>query len=85
MTTPAPPAADAIDTINDSGVSVTWQTKGNAPELVLLLPPRPGERIDREKAFRLAAWIVVILEADEREPAERGPTFEEVLEAVRNT
>lgn len=76
---------DAIETINDSGVSVTWQTPGDAPELVLLLAPKPGERIDREKALRLAAWIVVILEADEREPAERGPSFEEILEAVRNT
>lgn len=57
-----------MDTTNDFLVGV------GADDIVVMLPVRG--RISKEKALRLAAWIVALSDPDE---------FKKVLEAVQNT
>ena len=61
-----------IDTTNKYLVGIRG---GN---VVVLLPPRPGEGISKENALNLAAYLVSMAGASEEE-------FREVLQAVENT
>jgi hypothetical protein len=57
-----------MDTINDSLVSLQG-------EMIIIL--RPTSRLPKEKALRLAAWIVALAGEDEK--------FLELLQAIRNS
>lgn len=70
MTTPTP-----INTTNDFMVGSTGL------QTTILLNPS-GRLLDSAAAFRLAAWLTLVGEVN-RKPHE--PTFEQTLEAVRNT
>ena len=60
-----------IETSNDCMVGVA------GGGLVMFMPPQRMEIIDKEKALRLAAWLVVLSCDDER--------FDAIREAVMNT
>ncbi len=66
-----------IDTVNEFLVA---STQGG---LVIMNPPRG--RITSDQAIRLAAYLVVMSEYDFASAKKTEPTFEEVLEAVKNT
>lgn len=56
-----------IDTSNDFGVGVQGE------DIRIMMPP--AGRIDRDRALRLAAWIVLLIDYD-------GRRFEEIKKAV---
>lgn len=66
--------SNEIDTSNDYFVGTTYRNN----ERVLVFPlVTPSGAIPKDKALRLAAWIVAIMDDDDEFPA--------VLEAVQNT
>lgn len=47
-------------------------------EISIALPPPPGARIPRDKALRLAAWLVAVADPE-------GTEFPKILDAVNRT
>lgn len=63
-----------IDTFNEFMVAA-----GGAPqEFSLLSPPAAGQRLSRDQALTLAAWLVVLADPTRER-------FEEIREAVAST
>lgn len=60
------------ETINDCMVSMS-----GLGTLMMMNPPRPMEIISKDKALRLAAWLVAMADDDN--------SFDEILKAVKNT
>ena len=61
-----------IDTFNEFMVGT------NRDNLIIMLPPKPGQLLTKERALGLAAWLVALADPG-------GELFDDVLEAVMQT
>jgi hypothetical protein len=80
-----------VSTINDfflsSGQNLpnhSTAIRGRAKFVRQSLPESPIFR-DKQKAFRYAAWLICMAEMLPDEDGQEGITFEEVLDAIRNS
>lgn len=70
------PVEQPIDTSNEFAVACGVGVRSD--ELVLFLPPASGQRLTRDQALVLAAWLASLADPG-------GDRFARVLEAVQNT
>ena len=69
----------SIETKNDFFVGVT------STGLTIMVPPVRGQVIEREKALRLAAYIVTLIDDVEYLEQSSDPKFKDILKAVSGT
>jgi hypothetical protein len=81
------PRMAEIETFNEFMVAVPA-----AGGISLIRPPQAGERLTKERALRLAAWLVALADgpAEDEDPNYQRPAhgrtrFTEILEAVEAT